>query len=371
MSKKLRAPFPWVGGKSRQAELMLKYLDHEDSRCKRYIEPFAGSIATLLKREQVDAELETVNDLDGLIINAWRAIVADPQALAKKCLERPVSEVDLMASDFRLRAQRERLTNKLRADLDYYETDLAASWLVYQAYWIGSGFTSVTGPWVVEDGGVVSKKSEGTKAQVPVAVHQGVRACTRMQPPSGSTHKGVRACTRAQPPVGVAHSGVRARSEEGLLKWFTELQDRLLRVRFVQGDWRRILTTSYLKGTNTPPKQPSAVLLDPPYDAQSQKGMTYEYFSAKKDAQDEESVSTGVRRWCLENGSQEWLRIVLCGRAKEHDELLQHGWEKIHVNKTAPGFKRAGKDGKIAEVNTRRKEEYIWVNPAAIECGLL
>jgi hypothetical protein len=37
-------------------------------------------------------------------------------------------------------------------------------------------------------------------------------------------------------------------------------------------------------------------------------------------------LADAVRAWCLANGENEKLRIVLCGHAGEHDELLAHGW---------------------------------------------
>ena len=33
-----------------------------------------------------------------------------------------------------------------------------------------------------------------------------------------------------------------------------------------------------------------------------------------------------VRQWCEVNGDNRLLRIVLCGHAGEHDDLLRHGW---------------------------------------------
>ena len=33
-----------------------------------------------------------------------------------------------------------------------------------------------------------------------------------------------------------------------------------------------------------------------------------------------------MREWCKQNGDNEQLRIVLCGHAGEHDDLLSLGW---------------------------------------------
>jgi len=59
VSKVLRAPFPWFGGKSRAAALVWQALGDVSN----YVEPFAGSLAILLGRPH-EPRIETVNDLD-------------------------------------------------------------------------------------------------------------------------------------------------------------------------------------------------------------------------------------------------------------------------------------------------------------------
>jgi len=44
-----------------------------------YVEPFAGSAAVLLARPEFRGRrVETLNDADGWLVNAWRAIRNDP-----------------------------------------------------------------------------------------------------------------------------------------------------------------------------------------------------------------------------------------------------------------------------------------------------
>lgn len=91
----LRAPFPWFGGKSRAAPQVWAALGDVD----HYVEPFAGSLAVLLRRPHVANRTyhsETVNDLDGLLCNAWRAIVHAPDAVAEAA-SWPVCEADFTA----------------------------------------------------------------------------------------------------------------------------------------------------------------------------------------------------------------------------------------------------------------------------------
>jgi DNA adenine methylase len=66
---KLKAPFPWFGGKSRVADLVWERFGDPVN----YVEPFFGSGAVLLGRP-TPARTETVNDLDCFIANFWRAV---------------------------------------------------------------------------------------------------------------------------------------------------------------------------------------------------------------------------------------------------------------------------------------------------------
>lgn len=87
----MKAPFPWFGGKSRVAHLVWPRFGD----VVNYVEPFAGSLAVLLKRPH-QARNETVNDLDCFIANFWRCIQADPEQTAQYA-DWPVNEADLHA----------------------------------------------------------------------------------------------------------------------------------------------------------------------------------------------------------------------------------------------------------------------------------
>lgn len=87
-----KAPFPWFGGKSKAAPLVWRLLGDVEHYC----EPFAGSLAVLLNRPHPcnrPYHSETVNDIDGFIVNAWRAIAADPDGVAEAA-SWPVTEAD-------------------------------------------------------------------------------------------------------------------------------------------------------------------------------------------------------------------------------------------------------------------------------------
>ena len=74
----LKAPFPYFGGKSRIAAAVWERF----GTVQNYVEPFFGSGAVLLGCPW-PGHTETVNDADGLLANFWRALRADPDAVAE------------------------------------------------------------------------------------------------------------------------------------------------------------------------------------------------------------------------------------------------------------------------------------------------
>jgi DNA adenine methylase len=76
-STKLKAPFGWVGGKSKLAKDIVKQItpDH-----KTYIEVFGGAGSVLYAKEQ--SKLEVFNDINSELINLHRAIRNNPQTLS-------------------------------------------------------------------------------------------------------------------------------------------------------------------------------------------------------------------------------------------------------------------------------------------------
>jgi hypothetical protein len=74
------------------------------------------------------------------------------------------------------------------------------------------------------------------------------------------------------------------------------------------------------------------------------------------------TVAHDVRRWCVENGSNEKFRIVLAGFDNEHTELEQHGWS-VH-EWFAGGFLRGGM-GNTSKSGDKgqQKRERLWASP--------
>ena len=127
----------------------------------------------------------------------------------------------------------------------------------------------------------------------------------RKLPHLGDAGQGV---NRKLPHLGDAGRGRSAY----IYEWFAALMDRTRDVRVAVGEWQRVLTDSVTVRHGL-----TGVFLDPPY---TRGAMDYAAGGVGGKLADE------VRAWCLKNGADKRLRIVLCGHAGEHDELLAHGW---------------------------------------------
>ncbi|MCC7478412.1 DNA adenine methylase [bacterium] len=85
-SKKIA--FGWYGGKYSHLEWLLPILPD----CKHYCEPFAGSAAVLLNRQQ--SPVETYNDIDGEVVNFFRVLRDQPTELIMKLALTPFSRTE-------------------------------------------------------------------------------------------------------------------------------------------------------------------------------------------------------------------------------------------------------------------------------------
>ena len=141
MNQQLKAPFPYFGGKSIVAGEVWRRFGNVNN----YIEPFCGSLAVLLHRS-VPAKYETVNDLSCWISNFWRAVQADPEAVAHYC-QFPVSETDLHARHGWLIFSKaaEEFRERMIEDPDYYDPKIAGWWCWGMCLWIGAGWCSEYG----------------------------------------------------------------------------------------------------------------------------------------------------------------------------------------------------------------------------------
>jgi len=311
VTRYIKAPFPWFGGKSRVAREVWTAF----GAVRNYVEPFAGSLAVLLGRPAPWSGTETVNDLDGYVANVWRALAQDPDAVAEWA-DWPVNETDLHARHIWLVEQREAFTRRLEGDPDYYDAKIAGWWLWGIACWIGGGWCSGLGPWHTEI------DDEGHRQLVHL----------------GDAGQGVR-----RQLVHLRSAGQGVNRNVGLLEWFAELSERLRRVRVCSGDWSRVCGP-----TPTTTRGLTGVFLDPPYTGAERCEGIY--------ARDSGSVAAEVREWAIAHGDDPMMRIALCGYDSEH--TMPDSWQ-AHRWKAPGGYGNQGNGRGIANAN----RECIWFSP--------
>lgn len=83
-----KPPVAYYGAKTALAPTIVSMFPEH----KRYVEPFAGSLAVLLAKPQ--APLEVVNDLDHNLMVFWKVLRDRPEELARVCMLTPHSRVE-------------------------------------------------------------------------------------------------------------------------------------------------------------------------------------------------------------------------------------------------------------------------------------
>ena len=323
----LRAPFPWFGGKRRIAHEVWAALGDVD----HYVEPFFGSGAVLLERPAWHrGKVETVNDLDRYVANFWRSLSADPQGVARHA-DWPVSEADLEARHLWLVTHGAELIGSMSVDPEFYDVKVAGWWVWGICSWIGGGWCSGTGPWVSDGSRMVKRQDLGSDA--------------------GSGVK------RPIPHLNTGR-GINRGAGSDLTGYLSGLADRLRRVRVCNGDWSRIVTRGALTmGSSV------GVFLDPPYLGEVRHEDIY--------ATDDHGVAHDVREWCLANGDDPRLRIVLAGYAAEHDHLIPDTWRRVEWV-GAGSYKSAvkGAEDRAKGTDANRHQERLWLSPACLTAGV-
>ena len=321
-------PFPYFGGKSSIASVVWEAI----GECENYVEPFFGSGAVLFLRPGGAGRVETVNDADGFVANFWRAMQRNVDAVAEHA-DNPVNECDLHARHMWLLGQRERITERLMGDPDFYDAKAAGWWCWGLCCWIGSGWCSGRGPWEAVDGVLTDTRQRPHLGNAGQGVNR-----TR---PHLSAGQGV---NRQLPHLGDAGRG-------GLREYLAAFADRLARVRVCCGDWQRVCGPSptFKHGT-------TGVFLDPPY-ADTAKRASDLY------AVDCEQVAHRVREWAIDAGKRPDMRIVLAGYEGEH--AMPSDW-RVHEWKAAGGYGSQG-DDKEAAGRANASKERLWFSPACVD----
>lgn len=333
---------PYYGTKHKATPLIWKLCPPS---VRSLIEPFCGSLSvTLTAPERIKHIL--VNDYNALLVNLWRAIRAYPEDVLAHA-RRPVSDLDMWATEFMVKKWVEVHLPRMAADLDYYDVRIAGLFLYGQCNYLANNFGAYKGPWVIDkdeegyDVMVKSDKSKGISAQVPdLKGDMGIRA----KIPDLKGDVGI----SAQVPELKHDKGIQTTESGCEDPWapvMREISRKLTKYRILCGDWARVLTKGVVNELERK-KKGALVFLDPPYDDTLSSGVGTTYI-----CEDQLSISKSVREWCVEatkTGSN--LVIMLCGRKTEHDELLSiPGWEK-HSWSANAGY----------GVNGDHKQENIW-----------
>jgi site-specific DNA-adenine methylase len=384
MSTRLKAPFPWFGGKSRASHLVWEAFGD----VANYVEPFAGSLAVLLGRT-TPPRVETVNDLDCYLSNFWRALQAAPEEVAAHA-DWPVNEADLHARH-RWLVDQTGFRTRMRRDPEYFNPRLAGWWVWGISQWIGSGWCAQPA-WEAQAAAGAEKTcgiATAGYAKRPMlnkpgrGVHQlGTRARGvgeprpaigsaggamngvhsnrvrdlsiaggwQKRPALGRGRRGIDSSPGQLPALlgdsGATGRGVHASGKLGtILEWMQTLAARLRYVRVCCGDWRRVLTPSVTEAIGV-----TGVLLDPPYSAAAGRDPSI-YSEESLD------VAHAVREWALSNGDNPRLRIALCGYEGEHD--MPSTWRCV-------AWKAAGGYAAAAGNTDNAKRERIWFSPACL-----
>ena len=357
-----KCPWPYFGGKRHAAPAVWSALGD----VPHYVEPFCGSLAVLLLRPHPCNRAyysETVNDIDGFLINAWRGIQLRPDETAEAA-SWPVSEADLHARHlWLLRWREERDVERLMGDPAYCDPQAAGWWIWGQSCWIGGGWCSGRGPWVVDADGRLARRGgagEGVKRSRPHVGNngQGVNrpqarepGVSRKLPHVSNNGPGVNHAGAREPGVGEPEFHPMTMPE--IRRWFRFLSARLRHVRVLNGDWRRAATTGATLSLSVRQGMgPAGVFLDPPYLAESRSADLY--------SEDSGDVAHAVREWALGVGEDPRYRIVVAGFAGEHEALEAAGWRVVEWYQG--GFLRGGMANRAAG-GTQQARERLWLSP--------
>lgn len=350
---KLKAPFPYFGGKSRIAALVWDRFGDPQN----YVEPFAGSLAVPLARPTAP-RIETVNDIDAFITNFWRAVTFDPEATAQFA-DYPVSELDLHARHRWLVEHGNDMREKLRADPEFFDAMIAGWWVWGASCWIGGGWCTM------QDGPNRRPTSVSMgvhcKREIPSLRHHGRglhqkngkgRKRDHWNPmPDVSGSRGVN--SKGGRPQLVHHGEGVCAASANIHEWFHALSNRLRRVRICCGDFERVLTESVTTYNGL-----TAVFLDPPYDpTMRDEGI---YASDALEDGDKGPVHIRARNWAIANGDNPKFRIALCGYEGEHE--MPESWDCVHWKAQGGYSNRSGSEN--------RRKERIWFSPHCLKTEL-
>jgi len=326
-TKILKSPFPYPGGKSRVADEVWQRFGN----VANYIEPFAGSLAVLLRRPQKHFyqgnRTETTNDINHYIVNFWRSVAKNPELVAQYA-DSPVAEADLHARHKWLvrSAESKEWRAKVANDPNASNAKVAGWWVWGQCCWIGGGWCQENQP------GTASGRPQLADAY---DIGRGVNA-------------------------NAAKMTAKAR-REWLTEWIMALADRLRLVRTCYGHWSRICDSN---STLTRLGR-TGVFIDAPYPTihgvTGEKSRDDHLYTGDKD-QDLLALRDEIMSWCIKWGNNPKISIAVCGYEGDgYESLLDRGWFET-IWHASGGYANQRRAGKKKSANAKR--ERIWWSPA-------
>ena len=300
---KLKAPFPYQGGKSTFADEVWKRLGNTDV----YVEPFAGSLAILLAKPK-PSKLEVVSDTNAAIINLWRALADDPVKVAKYS-EQIKSHHDLLARRQYMRKFFRRNHKKFEDDPKLYSAKMAGWWV-----WTAA----------------ISIANHGADYHYKVDRGRPVVRGVAIDQQTASLNGG-----EQEDEEIMGFGGLTVRPK--LLQWYKRIQKRMRKVVLLNLSWELCVTPAVLGSYDNSKKKPSvAVFMDPPYITQDRSAELYgsddnsefkpKSSKGKRKGKDSNHVAVESFDWAIEHGNE--YRIAYCCHKGDFD--FPEDWEIVY-----------------------------------------
>jgi hypothetical protein len=373
----LKAPYPWAGGKARVSSMVWQRLGNPDN----FIEPFMGSLAVMLRRPaehfKSGYRVETCNDLNHFVVNAWRAIQRDPEQVAKWA-DSPVFEADLHARHkWLMRSQHAADYRRWMAeDPEHYDAKVAGWWIWGACCWIGGAWCNDVRteysqmPYVSRPGYGVNAGGPTDWVQPPHMDaggrgHHGRPQLADAFDIGRGVNSGGNLSTQVPLISGpgdgvnsVAGRGTCSARRSWLIDWMTRLADRLRLVRTCYGHWSRICDSdSTLTRLGT-----TGVFLDPPYPSHradtGEKSRDASLYATDNGA-DLNALRDEVLAWCRKWGKNKMIRVaVCCYEGDGYEPLEAEGW-KVESWEASGGYGNQSKKGSGKATNAKRERIYF------------
>ena len=348
-------PLVYFGAKRKAAPLIWRLF----GRVRSYVDPFMGSLSVPLACPY-EIPRVVVNDLNCLLVNFWRALQRDPEAVAYWA-EYPSSHVDLMARREWLRQQWPTAVQCMQNDPEWHDPRMAG-WYV----WVISNV--IAGHWEY-----LRTETDDHDAYAQVLAASRRYRLDWDTPPSAVPADIPRATRKHSMPHTSEPQGVQLRRTHAverdvpvltgmkLRTWMCDLAERIQEWIILHSSWRPIVSSRVILRIVPSETRYTALLLDPPYDA-GKIPRTPLY------VEDTMDVAAEVREWLFtpneKDGIIPWyhprLRIILCAYEGDHHPLPD--------SRTYRWSDRSDAHNMISDHRRRpAKREILIANPACLD----